>query len=219
MFFLVGSLPPWQDCLIFFFLIPFQLQEQWSVFMAVRRGHIKYLKVSIGSQLPLPYHSICIYQLNIVADIFGVVGWLKIKTHCKVTIHAGNQTEPCDRFLEMMSWLDTVICYYFAQTNNWIFVESWSIKRNQKHTHMPAPIGYAHVYWFNTGLSFILSGSVSYPPEYTITTLLLHEWTSVRLTAGLVPFSGLIPFQPPANVSMRTRSAEQIAEAAFKKVV
>lgn len=81
---------------------------------------------------------------------------------------------------------------------------------------MPALTGYAHVYWFDTGLSFILfSGSVSYPPEYTITTLLLHEWTSVRLTAGLVPFSGLIPFQPPANASTRTRSAEQIADATF----
>lgn len=90
-----------------------------------------------------------------------------------------------------------------------------SIKRNQKHASMLAPTGYAHVYWFNTGLSFILSGCVCYPPEYTITTLLLYEWISVRLTAGLVPLSGPLPFQPQANVPTRTRSAEQIAGATF----
>ena len=89
--------------------------------------------------------------------------------------------------------------------------------REITHTYIAAPSGYACVYWFNTGLSFILSGSVSYPPEYTITTLLLHEWTSVRLTAGLVPLSGLIPFQPQINVSTSTSSAEQIAETAFFK--
>lgn len=77
------------------------------------------------------------------------------------------------------------------------------ITRNQQNTHTPAPTSFAPVYCFNTGLSFILSGSASYPPEYTITTLLLHEWTSVRLTAALVPLSGQIPFQPPAYVSTR----------------
>lgn len=88
-------------------------------------------------------------------------------------------------YSKRMSQLYTVICCYFAGTNDL----KWDgIKRNLKHSHMPAPASYAHVYWFNTGLPFILSGSVSCPPEYTIATLLLHEWTSVRLTARLVPF-------------------------------
>ena len=66
---------------------------------------------------------------------------------------------------------------------------------------MSAPTSFAHVYCLNTGLSFILLGGGSYPPEYTITALLLHEWTSVSLTTTLVPISNLIPSQPPVNVS------------------
>lgn len=99
-----------------------------------------------------------------------------------------------------MSGLYTVIV---AGTDDLIFFKSVMALRDIKNTHTPAPSGYGHVSWFNTGLSFILSGSVSYPPEYTITSLVLHEWTSVRMTAGLVSFSGLISFQPPANLSSR----------------
>lgn len=73
----------------------------------------------------------------------------------------------------------------------------------------------AHVYWLDTGLSFILFGSVLYPPEYTITTLLLPEWISVRLTTGLVPISWLIQFQPVAKVSSIWRDKKQKAFIRF----
>lgn len=42
---------------------------------------------------------------------------------------------------------------------------------------------------------------VSNPAEYTFTTVLLHEWTSVGVVAGHLPFASGIHFQPPAKVS------------------